>query len=388
MMKICVVTGSRADYGLLKNVMYTICDDESLELQIISTGMHQSPSYGLTFREIEKDGFTIDKKVEMLVSSDTATGITNSIGLGVIGMGEALGSLRPNLVLLLGDRFEILAASVAAMIARIPIVHLHGGETTIGAFDESIRHAITKMASLHFVAAEDYRRRVLQLGEDPDRVFNVGGLGIDSLNRLELYPKSKVEELLGIEFLQKALLVTFHPVTLDVVDIGKQVDELLSALDCIADTTLIFTFPNADTGSSGIVDPIKKFVARRNNSYIYQSLGQKLYFSCVSCCDGVIGNSSSGLLEVPSLKKGTVNIGDRQEGRLKASSVIDCEPEKSEILAAINRLYSSEFQAELENVQNPYGAGGAVNKIVETIKELGAEISVKKTFFDIPGKAE
>lgn len=384
--KICIVTGSRADYGLLANLMYEIQSDDDLQLQIISTGMHHSPEFGLTYREIGKDGFTLDKQVEIPLDSDSSVGVTRSTGLAVIGIGEALEELVPDLLVVLGDRFEILAAATAALISNVPIAHLHGGEKTLGAFDESIRHAITKMANLHFVAAEEYRKRVIQMGENPDNVINVGGLGIDSILKIELLSRTELEKRLGLKFAQKSLLVTFHPVTLERASGASQVGELLTALAELKDTTLIFTFPNADPESGQIITQIEDFVKSHPDSYVYISLGQQLYFSCVDNVDGVIGNSSSGLLEVPSFQKGTVNIGDRQEGRLKADSVIDCAPGRSEILKAIGKLYSRSFQDSLETVENPYGKGGASRKIVEFIKNLDFPIQTKKYFYDLGTK--
>jgi len=381
--KICVVTGTRADYGCLRWVMQGIKAVDGLELQVIATGMHLSPEFGLTYREIEKDGFAIDRKVEMLLSSDTPTGISKSMGLGLIGFSEALEQLQPDLVLVLGDRFEIFAAASAAMVARIPLAHLHGGETTEGAIDEAIRHAITKMSHLHFVAAEDYRRRVVQLGEAPERVFLVGGLGIDNILRLELLERAALEAALDFKLGPKNLLVTFHPVTLEKSTAGVQMAELLAALDALEDTHLIFTLPNADTDGRILITMIEQFVATHPHARAYTSLGQLRYLSCIRQVDGVVGNSSSGLAEVPSFRKGTVNIGDRQRGRLKADSVIDCAPERESIAAALRTLYSPEFQAELASVRNPYGEGGASEKVVRVLQEYPLDTLLKKTFYDL-----
>jgi GDP/UDP-N,N'-diacetylbacillosamine 2-epimerase (hydrolysing) len=381
--KICVVTGTRADYGCLRWVMEGIKAADGLELQIIATGMHLSPEFGLTYREIEKDGFVIDRKVEMLLSSDTPTGISKSMGLGLMGFGEAFEQLKPDLVLVLGDRFEIFAAASAAMVARLPLAHLHGGETTEGAIDEAIRHSITKMSHLHFVAAEDYRRRVVQLGEAPDRVFLVGGLGIDNIQRLELLDRAALEASLDFKLGPKNLLVTFHPVTLEKSTAGAQMAELLAALEALEDTHLIFTMPNADTDGRILIDMVEQFVATHSNARAYTSLGQLRYLSCIRQMDGVVGNSSSGLAEVPSFRKGTINIGDRQRGRLKAGSVIDCAPERQSIAAALRTLYSPEFQAELETVRNPYGEGGASEKVVRVLQEYPLDTLLKKTFYDL-----
>lgn len=380
---ICVVTGTRAEYGLLRWVMEGIRQMAGLELQVIATGMHLSPEFGLTYREIEKDGFHIDRKVEMLLSSDTPSGLAKSMGLGLIGFSEALQQLQPDLMLVLGDRFEIFSAVAAAMVARIPVAHLHGGEATEGAFDEAIRHSITKMSHLHFVAAEEYRKRVIQLGEQPERVFLVGGLGIDNIKKLTLLERPALEASLGFELGPKNLLVTFHPVTLENATSTQQIAELLEALGTLEDTHLIFTKPNADTGGRVLFDMIEQFVADHPNARAYTSLGQLRYLSCIRHVDGVVGNSSSGLTEVPSFGKGTINIGDRQRGRLKAESVIDCNPERQSITAALQRLYSPAFLVMLKTVRNPYGEGGASEKIVQVLQDYPLETILKKSFHDL-----
>ncbi len=380
--KICVVTGTRADYGLLRRVIQGIQDDPVLTLQIIATGMHLSPEFGLTYKSIEQDGFQIDRKVEMLTSSDTPVGIAKSTGLGLISFADALYELQPDLIVVLGDRFEIFSAVTAALVARIPVAHLHGGETTEGAFDESLRHSITKMSHLHFVAAEVYRKRVIQLGERQDRVFLVGGLGVDNIKKSQLLNKNDLEASLGFRFGKKNLLVTFHPVTLEKATAADQLEELLSALEALQDTHLIFTMPNADTDGRILMNRIAQFVAQHTNARAYTSLGQLRYFSCIRHVDGVIGNSSSGLTEVPSFNKGTVNIGDRQKGRLKPSSVIDCLPNRESISEALAKLYSAEFQISLQKVINPLGEGGASERVVEIIKNIEISDLVKKTFYD------
>lgn len=381
--KICVITGTRAEYGLLRWVMQGIKDDPELTLQIIATGMHLSPEFGLTYREIEKDGFQIDRKVEMLTSSDTPVGIAKSMGLGLIGFADALNELRPDLIVVLGDRYEIFAAVAAALVARIPVAHLHGGETTEGAFDEAIRHSITKMSHLHFVAAEEYRQRVIQLGEQPERVFLVGGLGVDNIKRLNLLDRAELEASLDFKLGQKNLLITFHPVTLENSTAADQMDELFAALAELKDTKLIFTMPNADTDGRALIKMVEQFVAQHPNARAYTSLGQLRYLSCIAQVDGVVGNSSSGLAEVPSFKKGTINIGDRQRGRLHAESVISCEPNRSDITASLQKLYSPNFQASLNHVANPYGEGGASKLVVETIKHYSVDGIAKKAFYDL-----
>lgn len=381
--KICIITGTRAEYGLLRWVMQGILDDPELTLQVIVTGMHLSPEFGLTFHAIEQDGFQIDRKIEMLTSSDTAVGIAKSMGLGLIGFADALNELQPDLIVVLGDRFEIFSAVSAALIARIPVAHLHGGEATEGAIDEAIRHSVTKMSHLHFVAAEVYRQRVIQLGEQPDRVFLVGGLGVDNIKRLKLLDRAALEASLGFKLGPKNLLITFHPVTLETATAANQMEELLEALTHLKDTQLIFTLPNADTDGRVLIKLVEKFVVQYPNAHAYISLGQLRYLSCIAQVDGVVGNSSSGLSEVPSFKKGTINIGDRQRGRLQAESVINCEPSRGSIAAALVQLYSTDFQARLCQVINPYGEGGASEKVINTLKHYPIAGIVKKTFYDL-----
>ena len=381
--KICVITGTRAEYGLMRWVMQGIKDDPELTLQVIATGMHLSPEFGLTYREIEQDGFQIDRKVEMLTSSDTPVGIAKSMGLGLIGFADALNELRPDLIVVLGDRFEIFSVVAAALVARIAVAHLHGGETTEGAFDEALRHSITKMSHLHFVAAEQYRQRVIQLGEPPERVFLVGGLGIDNIKRLKLLDRAELEASLDFNLGQKNLLITFHPVTLETSTAAAQMAELLAALAELKDTQFIFTMPNADTNGRALIKMVEQFVAQHPNAHSYTSLGQLRYLSCIAHVDGVVGNSSSGLAEVPSFRKGTINIGDRQRGRLQSESVINCKPTRRSIAVALERLYSADFQVSLSRVRNPYGDGGASEKVIKIIKHYAIDGIVKKAFYDI-----
>lgn len=380
---ICIVTGTRAEYGLLRGLMQGIKDDPALTLQVVATGMHLSPEFGWTYREIEQDGFRIDRKVELLLSSDTPVGIAKSMGLGMVGFAQVLEELRPDLLVALGDRFEMFAAVSTALVAKIPVAHVHGGEVTEGAYDDAFRHAMTKMSQLHFVAAEEYRQRVIQLGEAPDRVFLVGGLGIDAIARVELMDRPSLEASLGFKFGAKNLLVTFHPATLEAGNAADQMTELLAALDGLSDTKLIFTLPNADAGGRGIARLIEAFVAEHPNARAYVSLGQQRYLSCVALVDGVVGNSSSGLLEVPALGKGTINIGDRQRGRLQPSSVINCPPDRSAIRTALSRLYSPDFQAGLMHIRNPYGAPGASQKIIDVLKRADLSGIIRKQFHDL-----
>ena len=381
--KICVATGTRAEYGLLRWVMKGIKDSELLELQLIVTGMHLSPEFGLTVRDIEADGFSIDHKVEMLLSSDTPVGITKSMGLGMIGFADALHQLQPDLLLILGDRYEIFAAAASAMVARIPIAHLHGGESTEGLIDESIRHSITKMSHLHFVAAREYRQRVIQLGEKSESIFQVGGLGIDSIHGLQLLSQIELEEALDFKLMKKNLLITFHPVTLEKSTSGDQMRELLLSLSQLHNTGLIFTMPNADTDGRILFKQINDFCLSHPHARAFTSLGQLKYLSCIKYVDGVVGNSSSGIVEVPSFKKGTVNIGDRQRGRLRAKSVIDCSPDCRSITDAINQLFSPSFRSSLAGTDNPYGNGGASSSIVSILENINIDEVIKKRFFDI-----
>lgn len=383
MKKICIVSGTRAEYGLLRWIMEGIRQSPELELQLVVTGMHLSSEFGMTVDAIEDDGFTVDHKVEMLLSSDSAVGVTKSMGLGMIGFADALAELKPDLLLILGDRYEIFAVAAAAMIARIPIAHLHGGETTEGAFDEAIRHSITKMSHLHFVAAEEYRRRVIQLGEQPEHVFNVGGAGIDNIERLKLLGRDELEAALNFKLAKRNLLITFHPVTLEQNASAQQMNELLAALAELKNTGLIFTMPNADTEGRILFRQIELFCEKYSQARAYTSLGQLRYLSCIQHVNGVIGNSSSGLIEAPSFKKGTINIGDRQRGRLKAASVIDCEPEHNSIRTALERLFSAEFQAQLPAVENPYGSGGASEAVVNILEKISISGLLKKTFNDL-----
>ncbi len=381
--KICVVTGTRAEYGLLYWLMRAIDADTELELQLVVTGMHLSPEFGLTYKEIEKE-FKIDRKIEMLLSSDTTVSISKSMGLAQIGFADAYNDLKPDILIVLGDRYEIFSAVSAAMIDRIPIAHISGGETTEGAFDEAIRHSITKMSHLHFVGMDDYRKRVIQLGEHPDRVFNIGGMGIENIKRMQLLSKNKFEESIGFKLNKKNILVTFHPVTLEKMTAKTQFQELLNVLDKLKDTNIIFTKANSDTGGRVINDMIEEYVKKNSHrSTSFTSLGQLRYLSALQFIDAVVGNSSSGLAEAPSFKIGTINIGDRQKGRIKADSVIDAMPNMKSIDQAFKKLYSKEFKTVLNHTGNPYGDGIASKKIVSILKKIDIKTILKKRFYDI-----
>jgi len=362
--------------------MEGIRESNLLELQLAVTGTHLSPEFGLTYLEIEADGFTIDAKVEMLLSSDTVTGVSKSMGVAVAGLAEAFERLQPDLVLLLGDRYEMWAAGAAATIARIPIAHIHGGESTEGAIDEAIRHGLTKMAHLHFVAAPEFAQRVIQLGESPDRVFTVGAVGLDNIARLPLLSLDELQTSIGNELGERNLLVTFHPVTLESGTAISQMKSLLIALDAFPDINTFITMPNADTEGRGIVALINEYVAATPRVSCFTSLGSLRYLSLMQYVDAVVGNSSSGLIEAPAMHKPTVNIGLRQRGRLRATSVIDCDPETSSIIEAIRSIYSDEFQSRLTCLTNPYGVQGGSAKVVEILESVPLEDILIKRFHD------
>ncbi len=357
--------------------------DNNLELQIIATGMHLSPEFGNTYQKIEKDGFIINKKVDMLLSSDSEVGIAKSMGLGVIGFADAFNDLNPDLIVVLGDRFEIFSAVSVAMIAKIPMAHLHGGESTEGAFDESIRHSITKMSHLHFTATEEYKNRVIQLGEQPNRVFNVGGLGIDNINKLKLLSKTDFEKTIDFNFGKKNILVTFHPVTLENSTTKAQFQELLNSIDKLENTKIIFTKANSDTNGRVINSMIDDYVAINDNSIAFTSMGQLNYLSALQFVDVVVGNSSSGLLEVPSFNIATIDIGDRQKGRIKADSVISCKPTENSIDSAFRKSFSEDFRGVVDGTHNPYGSGGASKFIIDIIKDYDLNGILKKNFYDL-----
>ncbi|MHB1100747.1 MAG: UDP-N-acetylglucosamine 2-epimerase [Burkholderiales bacterium] len=383
--KICVVTGSRAEYGLLYWLMKEIREDADLELQVIATGMHLSPEFGLTYRAIEEDGFSIDAKVEMLLSSDTSVGVAKSMGLGTIGFADAFERLSPDIVVLLGDRFEILSAAQAALVMRIPVAHISGGEITEGAMDDSIRHAITKMSHFHFVAAEAYRKRVIQMGEEPGRVINTGDPGLDNIRRLNLLERTELGRQIGFDLSDPFFLVTYHPVTLSDVDPIVSMKALCDALDHFPDYKVIFTKPNADMGGREIAASVDAYAATNQEKvYACQSLGQIRYLSAMRHCTAVIGNSSSGIVEAPGMKKPTVNIGDRQNGRLKADSIIDCPEEKEAIVEAIELAISPAFRTRAEQVVSLYGDSNASTRIKAFLKEADYAACMQKRFHDLP----
>ena len=382
--KVCVVTGSRAEYGLLYWIIKGIQDSEELELQLLVTGMHLSPEFGLTYREIHDDGFKITKKIEILLSSDTPSGVSKSIGLGLIGFADAFQEIEPDVVVLLGDRFELLSACSAALVTRIPVAHIHGGETTLGAFDEAIRHSITKMSHLHFTSTGEYRDRVIQLGENPTHVFNVGAPGIDNICKLKSLTREQFQKSIDFILGDRSLLVTYHPVTLDDDESRAQFSELLDALNRLENTNLLFTKTNSDTYGRVINEMIDSFVSdNKATTTSFTSLGRILYLTAMRHVDGMIGNSSSGIIESPSMKLGTVNVGDRQKGRVRAGNVIDCDVDSESISEALQRLFSAEFVRDLQFVTNPHGDGGASKEIVDKLKTFPLDNILKKEFFDI-----
>lgn len=384
MNKICVVTGSRAEYGLLSRLMKLIRDDVSLSLQVIATNMHLSPEFGLTYKDIEKDGFVIDKKVNMLLSSDTDNAVTKSVGLATIGFADAYEDLKPDLLLLLGDRFEILAAATAGLFYKIPVAHIHGGEITEGAYDDTIRHAITKMSHLHFTTTDEYRNRVIQLGESPERVFNVGAIGIDNLRHLTLLSKEDLEKSIGFKFGAKCALVTFHPVTMETNTAEKQMRSLLEALEAVEGLRILLTLPNSDTGGRVIIQMINKFVAKNNHrAAVSSSLGQLRYLSALQYVDCVVGNSSSGLLEAPSFGIPTLNIGNRQKGRIRATTVVDSDGSCHDILEKLQVILSPQFRNQCKNATNPYEKENTASAIHWIIKKANVVNLIQKKFFNI-----
>jgi len=384
MRNIAIVTGSRSEYGLLYWLMHEIKEDKQLKLSTIVTGMHLSPEFGLTYQRIEQDGFDIDEKVEMLLSSDSSVGMAKSVGVGVLGFADAYESLKPDIIVLLGDRFEILAAAQVAMMMKIPIAHISGGEITEGAIDDSIRHAITKMSNLHFVGADEYRTRVIQMGENPDTVFSIGDPGLDNIRRLNLLSLAELEQTIGFELDEKFILVTYHPITMDDNPPEIAFNKFLNALDQLSNLKIIITKPNADAGGRVISQLIDQYAEKNpENIYVTTSMGQKNYLSAMSHCSAVVGNSSSGIVEAPAFHVPTVNIGDRQKGRLKASSILDCNDETDEIVRAINKSLSAEFKTFCSQTKSLYGDCNASVKIKEKLKSINLAEYRKKQFFDI-----
>jgi len=383
MKKICVVTGSRAEYGLMSRLMRLIKEDTDLQLQIVATNMHLAVEYGETYKEIEADGFTIDKKIPILSSSDTANATAKSVGIGVIGFADTYEELQPDMILVLGDRYEILAAVSTALFYKIPVIHLHGGEITEGAYDDAIRHAITKMSHLHFTSTEEYRRRVIQMGENPETVYYVGALGCDNIRQIPLMNKEELEQSLSFVIDRNTILVTFHPVTMENNTAEIQFKELLLAIDDFEDLRVIFTMPNSDTDGRVIMNLIKDYVIQNQEKRIcFASLGVKRYLSILQYIGAVVGNSSSGIIEVPSFHIPTLNIGNRQKGRIAATSVVNCLPVKNEIKGKLAIITKPNYIASLKNVINPYDKPNTAQEIIRIIKE-NLNVSANKKFYNI-----
>ena len=386
MKRIGIMTGTRAEYGLLKPLMQEINKDNDLELYLIVSGMHLSPEFGMTYKEIEGDGFQINAKVEMLLSSDSPAGISKSIGLGVIGFADEFQRADLDMLILLGDRYEALSAAICALVMRIPIAHLHGGELTEGAIDEGIRHSITKMSYLHFTSTEQYRNRVIQLGENPERVFYVGALGVENIKKINLMTKEELERSIHFEIDENTVIVTYHPVTLENNTVEEQFLNLLKVLDRNPKIRMIFTKANADTNGRIVNELIDKYAAQNSErACAFVSLGQKRYLSALKYCRIVIGNSSSGIIEAPSFGKPIINIGDRQKGRICADSVINCGYTQQEIQQAMETALTKEFENKASNCRNPYEKENTAANIISVIKDylLNDKIKLKKGFYDI-----
>lgn len=381
-MKITVFTGTRAEYGLLYWLLKDIQADPDLSLQLLVSGMHLSPEFGETFRQIEQDGFVIDEKVEILLSSDSAVGTAKSMGLGVIGFADAFSRLAPDVVVILGDRFEALAAAQTAMILRIPVLHLHGGEITEGAYDDAIRHAISKLSYLHATSTDEYRRRVIQLGEAPERVANVGAIGLDHLSRETFMSVQELGASLNFSLNRPYVVVTYHPVTLADEEPVASFNALLNALDFYPAYQIILTYPNADDGGRKIIPLLEAYAAKQPERVLaIPSLGQKRYLSAIKHAAAVIGNSSSGIIEVPAFDVPTVNIGMRQKGRLAAKSVLHCAASIQSIRAALQTAFNRSYKQHDEKIDNPYGQGNASQKIISMLKQ--ARFNSTKSFYDI-----
>lgn len=380
--KIAVITGSRAEYGLMYWLCRALAEDPEIEFQLIVTAMHLSNECGLTYQQIEADGFHIDKKIEMLLACDSASGITKSMGLGLIGFADAYAELKPDLIVVLGDRFELISAVSAALIAKIPVAHIHGGELTQGAIDDGIRHAITKLSHIHFPAARPYAERIIQMGEQPDFVFNYGAPGLDHVKQTPLFSKQELSEMLDFEFGKQNFLVTYHPTTLGEMGADVEVDALLAALDHFEDAKVIFTYPNKEVESQQIIQKVNQYLEKKpHKGKCYISLGSQKYLSLVKVADCVVGNSSSGLIEVPLMQTPSVNIGMRQKGRLLASSVVQTQPNTADIIAAIQSCFKPEFQQQLAHIESPYGHGEVSLKIKNTLKEIDLQRILHKEFY-------
>ena len=385
MRKICVFTGTRAEYGIMSRLFRLIADDPELQLQIVATNMHLSPEFGLTYKEIEADGFHIDKKVEMLLSSDTSNGILKSMGLAIIGFADALEDLQPDLAIILGDRYEMLAAAEACLIYKVPVAHLYGGEITEGAYDDAIRHCITKLSHLHFTSTEEYRNRVIQMGEAPERVFYVGALGVNNIRNEEIMTLAELEDSLQFKLSEKFLLITFHPVTMETSTAAEQCNDLLLALEEInEDYHLLFTLPNSDTDGRVIIQKINDYVAKHTDRALaITSLGKKRYYSALKYATAVVGNSSSGLVEAPSFNIPTLNIGNRQLGRTRAETVVDVPATLEGIREGLRMVLSPKFIEKIKDAVNPYEKVNTIENIFNIIKTYPLEGLIQKTFYNL-----
>lgn len=383
-LKLCVVTGSRAEYHLLSPLLRRLAEDNDIDLRIAVTGSHLSEAHGFTYRDIEADGFTIDGRIQILEGKDDAGAINHAIARAIIGFSDYFEESNPDAVLVLGDRYELLGVATAAMNLRIPLVHLHGGETTEGAVDEAIRHSLSKMSYLHFTSCEDYRRRVIQLGEDPSRVFNVGALGVENILNCETLSREELYQSIDKDLGDHFAVVTFHPVTLEEDTAAGQINELFAAIEQFPEMSFLFTKSNADSGGLVVNQEIDRFAAESSNVHAVTSLGLKRYLSALSLADMVIGNSSSGIIETPSFGVPTVNIGNRQKGRIQAANIINCEPTRESIIQAMEEAQSPQFMALARAAENPYGDGRTSEVIVEVLKEslLDKEINLMKKFYD------
>ncbi len=382
--KICFFTGTRAEYGLLSPLIDELATESKVELQIIITGMHLSPEFGNTYKDINLGIFSKVEKVEILLSSNSAVGVNKAMGLGMISFSEALERLKPDLLIGLGDRFELFCVVAAALVLRIPVAHISGGELTFAAYDDSFRHAITKMSHIHFTSTEEYRNRVIQLGENPSTVYNIGALGLDNIKKMQLLSLKEFEKSISFRLDRPFFVVTFHPVTLENNTSERHFRELLKSLDNFMDFYIIFTMPNADNDGRIIMKMIDEYVSKNKNRCVsFDSLGQLRYLSALRNSEMIIGNSSSGIVEMPMFKKPTINIGDRQKGRIFSKSTIQCSPNKKSIVSAIKKGLSSDFNRSIQNMNNLYGDGNAAKKIKKYLLSVNLKKIVKKEFFDL-----
>ena len=383
--KILIITGSRSDYDLLKPLFHEFEKNKNLKLKILATGSHFSKLHGFTYKKILSDKIKISKKINLNIISDKKNNLIKHLTLGLKKYFSYLEYIKPNLVIVLGDRYEIFSFSISSYILGIPIAHIHGGEITRGAIDEGFRHSITKMSQLHFVSHSEYKKRVIQLGENPKNVFLVGSLEQENILNTKTIKKKEIEKKLNIKFNKKNLMVSYHPETISKISVKSQLKELLLAIKHFSNINFIFTSPNVDPGNKEIIKSIKSFVKRNKNTFFTPSLGQDLFFSCIKYSDGMVGNSSSGIIELPVLRKGTVNIGHRQEGRVRTKSIIDTACKKKNIILSVNKLYSKKFQTSLKNKNKIQSFKKSTSKSIVSIisNKIKKDINVDKKFFDL-----